>query len=121
VTFVAAVLNLALWLPANSNAPIIVFAALYGGASGGVFSMLPAVIAQISSDIRKIGVRNGTLYALISIATLTGNPIGGALVSQDHGGFTGLKIFAGVTMLAGVCFLILARAKQVGFAINVKV
>ncbi len=120
LTVVAGILNLALWLPAKSNAPIIVFAALYGVASGGVFSMLPAIVAQIS-DVRQLGVRNGSIYAFISFAILTGPSIGGALISHDHGGYSGLQIFAGVTLLAGVCFISFARISQVGFTMKVKV
>jgi len=44
--------------------------------------MAPALVAQIS-DIRKICVRNGTLFAIISIAALIENPIAGALVAKE--------------------------------------
>ncbi|KAI9822327.1 MAG: hypothetical protein M1827_000045 [Pycnora praestabilis] len=108
MSYFSAIIVLAIWLPSRSNAPIIVFAALYGFGSGAFVSMTPAIIAQIS-DIRKIGVRNGTLFALISVGALTGNPIGGALISHDHGGFTGLQIFSGVTLAAGSTMFLVAR------------
>lgn len=38
-------------------------------------SLVPSVVAQIS-DIRQIGVRNGTVFFIVSIAALTGTPIG---------------------------------------------
>ena len=55
------------------------------------------MIAQIS-DVRKIGVRTGTLFAVISIAALISNPIGGAIIQRWHGDYLGLKIYAGVLM-----------------------
>ncbi|KAI9758540.1 MAG: Altered inheritance of mitochondria protein 24, mitochondrial [Chaenotheca gracillima] len=113
MTFFSAILVLALWLPSASNAPIIVFAILYGFGSGAFVSMAPSLIAQIS-DIRKIGVRTGSLFAIISIAALVGNPIGGALVSHYNGGFTGLQIFSGVMEIAGACFFVAARVVLAG-------
>ena len=49
----------------------------------------------------EIGHRTGILYFCISIGALTGSPIAGALVDANDGQYTYLKIFAGVTMLAG--------------------
>lgn len=119
-TAIAGALTPALWLPAHSNAPIIAFCACYGFTSGAAYSMLPAVIAQIS-EIHQIGVRNGTLYAVISIGSLIGNPIGGALITHDDGGFAGLQIFAGCAMLGGVGVLVCARIALVGPVLRVKV
>ncbi|KAJ5125307.1 MFS transporter asaE [Penicillium atrosanguineum] len=108
-SFLSAILVLALWLPSRSNAPAIVFSALYGFGSGAFVSLAPALIAQIS-DLREVGVRNGTCFSIISFAALTGTPIGGALVSDVlHGSYTKLQIFCGVVMLAGATLFIVAR------------
>jgi len=63
-------------------------------------SLTPSLIAQIS-DVRQIGVRSGTLFAIISVASLVGNPIGGALLTKWNGEYTGLQVFAGVLTFAG--------------------
>ena len=73
--YMCGILCLALWLPAAANTPVILFSAFYGFGSGAFVSMMPALVAKIT-DIRQIGVRSGTLFALISIAGLIGNPIG---------------------------------------------
>jgi|SRR5277367_643719 len=112
-TFSAAIV-LALWLPSRGNVPIIIFAALYGFSSGAFVSLAPSLIAQIS-DIREIGVRNGSLFAAISIAALTGSPIGGALVTADNGGFTYLQIFCGIAMSVGCAIFVASRVVQAGF------
>lgn len=77
-------------------------------------SIVPSLVAQIS-PIREIGVRSGTLFLCVAFAGLTGNPIGGALVQQDDGGFLYLQIFCGVTMAAGTCMFVAARWVQCGF------
>ena len=94
------ILILALWLPATANAPIILFAALYGFGSGAFVSLAPSVIAQIS-DVRQIGVRTGTLFLCISFGALIGNPVGGALITRWKGEYTGLQVFGGVMTLSG--------------------
>jgi len=66
-------------------------------------SLTPSLIAQIS-DVRQIGVRSGTLFAIISIASLVGNPIGGALLTKWNGEYTGLQVFAGVLTFSGYGF-----------------
>ncbi|KAJ5679777.1 MFS transporter asaE [Penicillium macrosclerotiorum] len=108
-SFLSSILVLALWLPSRSNAPAIVFSALYGFGSGAFVSLAPALIAQIS-DLREVGVRNGTCFSIISFAALTGTPIGGALVSNVlQGSYTRLQVFCGVVMMAGACLFVVAR------------
>ncbi len=111
------ILVLGMWIPASNNAAIITFAALFGFTSGALVSMAPALIAQIS-DVRQIGVRTGTVFTFVAIAVLAGNPIGGALVTADHGGFVKAQIFTGVMMAAGCVFFVLARIKLVGFKLT---
>lgn len=109
----SAIVVLALWIAGHGNAPIIVFAVLYGFFSGAYVSLGPAVIAQIS-EIRQIGVRNGTVYAFVAVAALTGNPIAGALISRNDGDFLYLQVFCGVTMVLGCALFVASRAAKVG-------
>ena len=55
------------------------------------------------------------MFMVISIAALVGNPIGGALVTEDHGNYLHLQIFCGVMMAAGSLVFIAARASVAGF------
>lgn len=95
-SFLSTILVLALWLPARGNVPYILFAAFYGFSSGAFVSLAPALIAQIS-DIRQIGVRSGSMFMVISLAALCGNPIGGALIAAEGGNYLHLQIFCGVS------------------------
>ncbi|KAK5119248.1 hypothetical protein LTR85_007862 [Meristemomyces frigidus] len=118
--FFTGILVLAMWIPSTGNAPIIVFAALYGFGSGAFVSLGPSLIAQIS-DVRQIGVRTGTWFAAISIAALVSNPIGGALITRWDGKYTGLQIFCGVMCLAGATVILLARIRLAGVKLSAKV
>jgi predicted MFS family arabinose efflux permease len=113
-SFFSAIIVFALWLPSRGSVPIIIFAALYGFSSGAFVSLAPSLIAQIS-DIRQIGVRSGTLFAIISIGALTGSPIGGALVTKNDGGFTYLQIFCGLCLMTGSFLFVASRWVQTGF------
>lgn len=107
------ILILALWLPATGNVPIILFAALFGIGSGAGIGLTPALCAQIS-PIKDIGVRTGTVFAIASIAALTGSPIGGQIIVDDHGSFRNTAVFAGVSCGTGVALYIAARISLAG-------
>ena len=120
MAYFSAVIVLALWLPSTSNAPVIIFAVLYGFSSGSIVSLIPALVAQIS-DIRKIGVRNGTLFAIISVAALVGSPIGGALIAQANGSFLHLQIFCGVVLMVASTIFVFSRYTLAGWSPTTKV
>lgn len=115
-----AIMTFALWLPAAANAPIIVYAIMYGFASGCTLSIIPAMVAKLG-HISQLGARSGALYAFSSIGVLIGSPIGGAIQKDQHGGYSGLIIFTGVALVIGTFFAILSRTAQVGFKIGVKI
>jgi MFS family permease len=119
-TVIASIVSLAVWLPANSNAPIIVFAALYGLLSGCTLSMIPALVARISK-VQEIGSRTGILYALSSFGALVGSPIAGAIVSHNNGGFSGLKILTGTTLVGGAAVIVVSRYYIVGWSLKKKI
>ena len=114
------VLILAMWIPSKTNAPIIVFAALFGFGSGAFVSLLPSMIAQIS-DVRKIGVRTGTIFAIISIAALISNPIGGAIITRWNGSYTGLQIYSGIMCTSGALIILASRVVLAGPKLTTKV
>jgi MFS family permease len=87
-----------------------VFAGLYGLFASAFTSLAPAVFAQISI-MSQIGTRNGVQFAVISVAVLLGNPIGGQLIERYHRSFVGLQVFTGVKMLLSSCIFLLAKFK----------
>ncbi|KAL7804778.1 major facilitator superfamily domain-containing protein [Trichoderma aethiopicum] len=96
------------WLPGHSHATAMVFAAMFGLSTGTYTAVSPALVAQIS-DIREIGLRSGAMYATMSVAALTGSPIGGALITAAGGGYWKLQVFTGIMIAVGTAFYGAAR------------
>ncbi|RDK38383.1 putative MFS transporter [Aspergillus phoenicis ATCC 13157] len=97
-----------LWLPFNyhhSEVGIIVFALFYGFASGSIVSLFMPCIAKFGK-IESLGQIFGTFQLVISISCLTGLPIMGGILNQQHRtDFSGLQIFAGLSAILGSLFL----------------
>ncbi|KAF7342736.1 Monocarboxylate permease-like protein [Mycena sanguinolenta] len=90
--------------------PLMLFAATYGFTSGAFISVITPCVAQIS-DIRQIGSRIGILYSIISFPALVGGPAAGALLEADKGQYTGLILFAGLTVIAGSVLILAAKLR----------
>ncbi|KAG7418924.1 MFS transporter asaE [Fusarium oxysporum f. sp. rapae] len=73
---ISTIFMLALWLPGHGHESAIAFAALFGFSSDTYTAISPALVAHIS-NLEEIGTRSGTMYAFMSVAALTGSPIGG--------------------------------------------
>lgn len=114
------IIVLALWLPASSNAALIAFAALYGFGSGAFVTLCPTLMAQIS-PIREIGLRNGMQFGVLAIPALVSNPIGGAFIANDNGGYTHVKIWTGVILMAGACMYAVTRVSLGGLKLAKKI
>lgn len=108
------ILILALWLPATGNAPIIVFAALFGIASGAGIGLTPALCAMVS-PIKEIGVRTGIVFSISAVAALTGSPIGGQIITDSHGSFQNTMIFGGTSCAIGTALFLITRINLAGF------
>ncbi len=111
-----------MWIPSalsHSPAPTIIFSALFGLPLGCFAAILPALVAQITTDVRKIGVRLGATFFVTAWAGLTGQPIAGALQQRGQGlgrmEFVYLKVFCGVTIALGAAFLTAARISSKGW------
>ncbi|KAK9478783.1 major facilitator superfamily domain-containing protein [Lipomyces japonicus] len=98
--FSCAILTLALWIPATGHVPIILYAAFFGFTSGITVTVWQPIVAEIS-PISEIGSRLGAVSAVQSFASLSGAPIGGAIVSANNGKYWGAAVFASVTMITG--------------------
>ncbi|KAL4820665.1 major facilitator superfamily domain-containing protein [Aspergillus spinulosporus] len=120
-TMICIILVLALWLPSRTDGTAIAFAVLYGFAGGSAVSLAPALVAQIS-DIRQIGVRSGTYFAIAAFAALTGTPIAGALLPDPLGGsYLGVELFCAGSMCAAVVFYAVARGLVPGGGWGVRI
>lgn len=116
VSYISAILILALWLPANSAGAIIAFTVPFGFFSGAYISLIAALIVQIS-PLSEIGVRTGYVYFLASIGGLITGPIAGRILVSSSG-WVGVKVMSGVLCLAGTTFVLAARINVVGWKLT---
>lgn len=56
----------------------------------------------------------GMNFTVISFATLTGNPIAGALITVMEGRHFGAQVFMGISFMFGSAFIIAAVKRYVG-------
>jgi MFS family permease len=96
------------WQKMTTNATMILFAVLYGFFSGAIVSLMSAALAQVPKDARNIGTYMGMGMALVSIATLIGPPINGALVTR-FGEFEQSSTMSGVFAVVGGLSVILTK------------
>jgi MFS family permease len=119
-TILCLVSALAIWLPAHGNvAMIIVFAVLFGFSSGSGISLTPVCVSQLCK-VENYGRYYATCYCLVSIATLTGIPIAGQLITTCGGEYWGVIVFTGLSYAASTAALMLARGFGGGWALKAK-
>ena len=109
----------AFWLPAGDHvALIIVFALIFGFASGSGISLTPVCVGQLCK-IENYGRYYATCYTLVSFGSLTGIPIAGGLVSACGGEYWGLIVFAGMSYSASLATFTVARGMGTGWKVKV--
>lgn len=113
---VAVAIVMLCWMAVSDIPGFYAFTAVLGVASGAVQSLMPTGIASITKRLDTVGTRLGMCFSVISIGSLTGPPIGGALQSADGGRFTGAQAWAGASaLLGGLCFVASRRFKVGGW------
>lgn len=118
---------LVFWLPSNSITTgssqseitplIVVFAVLFGFASGSNISLTPVCVGQLC-DTEVFGRWYAGLYTIVSFGCLTGLPIAGALLNADGGNYTGLILFTLLSYAAGLGCFLWARVMVVGWSLK---
>ncbi|PGH10714.1 hypothetical protein AJ79_05305 [Helicocarpus griseus UAMH5409] len=119
-SLICAVLTLGVWLTAGENiTAIICYAVLFGFWSGAAISLGPVCISQVC-ETKDYGKRSGTTFTIVSIGTLTGIPIAGAIQQRDGGKFDWLIVFGGLLYVVATVAFIIARGICAGWSLRVK-
>ncbi|KAK0649262.1 major facilitator superfamily domain-containing protein [Cercophora newfieldiana] len=74
------------WAAVDSLSSLFAFCVIYGFVASAIAGLFPPACASLTADLKSIGARTGMCFAVVSFATLTGAPIGGALVQLNKGG-----------------------------------
>lgn len=102
------------WLAVKDVKGYYIFSCFFGAASGSVQSLIPTCLASLTPRLSMVGARIGMGFGIVSIASLTGPPIGGALQGAYGGKFTGAQIWAACVMAVAFCLITAARVKKAG-------
>lgn len=100
MSFLTSILLFA-WTGVRDEKSAYVFAAFYGFCGNAVQSLFPATLADMTIDHKKTGAQIGWAFTLTSFACLTGNPIGGRLVSLGGGNYLYAQVYAATCTLVG--------------------
>lgn len=92
----------------DAPASLYAWSALYGAFAGGIQSLFPAALSFLTTDLRKLGVRMGMVFTIVSFATLTGPPISGALIDST-GSYVAAQAFSGASLALGCFFLCMSK------------
>ncbi|RDK42424.1 MFS general substrate transporter [Aspergillus phoenicis ATCC 13157] len=109
------------WIAVSTVAGLYAFVVVYGLVGGAAQSVIPATATTMTPDINRTGTRLGMIMSIVGFATLTGPAIEGALIATDGGRYVAAQIFAGVSILLGVCAVAAARVAKAGWGLDVKV
>ncbi|RDB28171.1 Riboflavin transporter MCH5 [Hypsizygus marmoreus] len=94
----------------HSFAGVAIFGILYGFWSGSYVSLIPSLLAQLSTHVGEQGTRMGVAFSVVGIALLIGTPIEGVLVA-GHGDYKWYQaiIFSGVMVISGAVGMTMSR------------
>jgi MFS family permease len=109
------------WAGVSSSGGLLAFSVIYGVVAAGMQSMFPATLSSLTTDLSKAGVRMGMGFSIVSVACLTGPPLAGALIQQNHGNYLYAQMFAGTSLICGGLTLMAARIAKTGWALKAKI
>lgn len=105
------------WIGVTTETALYIVACFYGFFAAGIQSLYVTTIFSFSgTDRNKISIRMALVFVLVSIASLTGTPLGAHLVTTNHGDYLTAQLFSGVTIALGSLFFLLARLAKQGCA-----
>jgi MFS family permease len=89
---------------------LIVFALLFGFASGSNISLATVCLSELCRT-----EEYGRYYAVVSFGCLTGIPIAGSLISSANGSYWALILFTGSCYVVGLAAFTSARVLAKGW------
>lgn len=103
------------WAAVHDRPGLYAFACFYGFVAAGIQSLWPATLASLTTDLTKVGTRTGMGFTIVSFATLTGSPLGGALIGEDNGNYLYAQMWGASTFAVGLILLLIARVCKSGW------
>lgn len=113
VVTIAAIFGI--WLPFGSSViGLVMFAVIFGFASGSNISLTPVCIGQLCNT-EDYGRYHATCYTIVSIGALTGIPAAGEILEKCDGDYSWLIRFTGICYTVALAALVAARGLAGGW------
>lgn len=97
------------WISLRDETGLWAFTVAYGLVASMPQAMYPMVLGSFVGDPQKAGAITGMGFFVAGIAALTGPPIAGALIRLQQGGFLGVQVLSGSSMVVSAAFFTAAR------------
>ncbi|KXJ96472.1 major facilitator superfamily domain-containing protein [Microdochium bolleyi] len=108
------------WLAVHDVTGYYIFTVFYGICTAGFQSMFPSAIASITKRLDMAGTRLGMAFGVTSFASLTGPPLGGAILAAGGGRYAGAQAWAACMTFVGFGCIVFARYKSGGLQVRVR-
>jgi len=94
---------------------LMVFAVLFGMASGAFMGLPVASIVKMSDDPHKIGTRIGMTLLFVGIGALISYPTGGTIIGNStNENWVGMVVYSGTLLAGSAMALAIGRIDKVG-------
>ncbi|KAI1050689.1 hypothetical protein LB507_009207 [Fusarium sp. FIESC RH6] len=97
------------WIAVLTPTHAYVWTVFFGIIGGSILSLFPAGISCLATDLSTRGAYIGMNFSIISFATLSGNPIAGAIITAMGGSYIGAQLFMGSSFIIGTAFVVAAK------------
>lgn len=100
---------------------LIIWSVTFGTISGAFMALPAAGIVSVSRSRSNIGTKLGMTLGTVGCGVLVAEPVAGAILGSQNGGWLGLVSWSGSLMMAGSLALVFARARRTGYVVAVKI
>ncbi len=97
------------WMAVDTAKGLYVWSVFYGVFAAGVQGLFPAALSFLTDDLRRLGVRMGMVFSIVSVALLTGPPLAGGVIDSMGGRYVGAQAFSGASLALGCGFLVCSK------------
>lgn len=109
------------WSLVHDISGLYAFSITYGLLAASFQGLFPSTLASLTSDMSKVGVRNGMGFSLAGIATLTGPPLAGALIQKNGGSYFIAQMWGASMIMVGGLVMIAGRISKTGWVFRIRV
>ena len=106
------------WAGVKNLGGLYTWAVFYGSVAASLQALFPGTLGSLTTDLQKVGVRFGMVFAVVGVSVLIGSPIAGVLIQSDNGQYLYAQMFMGCMITVGSLVLASCRIAKVGIGLQ---